>query len=110
MIVDPASYSRAVLLIRGQPENHNRRIGRVDLAIGRIRRKVRRQISLRGVDTGLYIACRAIDVTAEVKLQSDHCVAERTRRSHLSNSGDMPELALQRCGDRSSHDFRARAG
>ena len=99
----------AVVFVRGESEDHDRRVGRIDLAIRRIGGKVGRQERSRGIDTCLHVACGAIDVAAEVELQRDGGGAERTRGGHLGEARDVAELALQRSGDGRCHDLRAGA-
>jgi len=41
-----------------------------------------------------------VDVQVKIELQSDDGAAERARRSHLVQAGNLPELALERRGDR----------
>jgi hypothetical protein len=59
------------VLVRGQAEDHDRRIGGIDLAIGRIAGQVGGQIGARRVDGGLDVARRAVDVAAQVELDRD---------------------------------------
>ncbi len=99
----------AVVFVRGESEDHDRRIGRIDLAIRRVGGKVGRQERSCGIDTCLHIARGEIDVTAEVELQRDGGGAERTRRGHFGETRDVAELAFQRSGDRRRHDLRAGA-
>ena len=73
------------VFVRGKAEDHDRRIGGIDLAIGRIARQVGGQIGSRRIDGGLHIARRAIDVAAEVKLNGDRmCCRACLRRSSPS--------------------------
>ena len=99
----------AVVFVRGEPEDHDGRVGRIDLAIRRIGGKVGRQERSRGIDTCLHVARGEIDVAAEVELQRDGRGAERTRRGHLGEARDVAELALQGSGDGRCHDLRAGA-
>jgi len=59
-----------------QRQNHDRRIGWIDLAITRIAGKTRRQQAARCVDGGLHVARRTVDVAAQVELQNDVARAE----------------------------------
>ena len=43
----------------------------------------------------------------KVELQGNDTAAAGTSRSHLSEAGDLSELALQRCGDRAGHHLGA---
>ncbi len=54
--------------IRGEGENHDGRIGGIDLAIGRIVGKIGRQLSASGVDGSLHIAGGGVDVAIEIEL------------------------------------------
>jgi hypothetical protein len=66
--------------LRGQRQDDHRRIGRVGLAIGRVRAQGRRQVDARGVDRRLHLARRAVDVAREVELQADAGAADLARR------------------------------
>ncbi len=57
--------------VRSQPQDKDRRIGRIDFAIARIARQVRGQIAAGGIDRSLHIARRSIDTAIEVELQRD---------------------------------------
>ncbi len=105
-VVDLAARQRR----RGERQDHDRRVGRVDLAIGRIAAQAGRQIGARGVDRRLDIARGAVDVAIEAELQGDARRADRARGGHLGHVGDLAEMALQRRCDGRSHHLRARAG
>ena len=73
------------VFVRCEAEDHDRRIGGIDLAIGRIGRQVGGQIGSRRIDGGLHIARRAINVAAEVELNGDRmCCRASLRRSSPS--------------------------
>ena len=72
----PHRTSGAVENVRGQRQNHDRRIGRVDLAIRRIARQVRRQLAARRIDGRLHVARRGIDIPVQIELQRDAGAAE----------------------------------
>ena len=95
---------------RGQRDDHDRRIGRIDLVIGRIGAKARRQVGARGVDRRLDVARSAVDVAIEAELQRDARVAERARRGHFRDVGDLAQMFLERRGDAGGHCVRVRAG
>ncbi len=57
-----------VVDVRLQAQHHDRRIGRVHLAIGGISRKIRGKIGARGIDAGLHVARRSVNITAEIEL------------------------------------------
>ena len=62
-IVEAASYIWPVRQrVRGQRQDQDRRVGRVDLAVGRIAAQVGRQVGARGVDRRLHVARGAVDV------------------------------------------------
>ena len=63
---------------RGQAQDHDRRVRRVDLPVGRVAGQVGRQVRARGVDGGFHVAGRAVDVAVEVELDGDGRGAERT--------------------------------
>ena len=50
---------------------HDRRIGRIHLAVGGIGGQIGGQISARRINGGLHVARRAVDVAAQVELQGD---------------------------------------
>ena len=52
-------------------QDHDRRVGRIDLPVGRRRRQVLRQLPAGGVDRRLDVAGGAIDVAVEVELHGD---------------------------------------
>ena len=94
----------------GHRQDQDRRIGRVDLAVGRIAFQVRRQVGTRGDDGGLDVARGAVDVAVELELQRDARLADAALRGHLGDAGDLAEMAFQRAGDAGRHRLRARAG
>jgi len=96
--------------IGGQAEDQDRRVGRVDLAIGRVAGQVARQTAAGGIDRCLHVPRRAIDVAIEVELQRDAGRPERTGRGHFGDPGDLPELTFQRCRHRRRHRTRVGTG
>ena len=84
-------------------------VGRVDLAVGRRRGQVLRQLAAGGVDRGLHVVGGAVDVAVEVELDRDRRRSEITRRRHLRDAGNLRELALERLRHRGGHGFRAGA-
>src|SRR5450759_701624 len=80
--------------IRGQRQRQDGRIGRVHLVVNRRIGKILRQVRRSRVDRGLHLLFLDVDVLIESELQSDQRTAERTRRSHLVQSGYLSELAL----------------
>ncbi len=105
-VVDLAGRARR----RGERQDHHRRIGGIDLAIGRIRFQRRRQIRARGVDRRLHVARGAVDVAIQIELQRHVRAAERARRRHLVHVRDDAEAAFERRGDARRHGFGAGAG
>ena len=98
------------VLVRRQPQNHDRGVGGIDLAIGRIRRKICGQIRARRVDGSFHVSGCSINVTAEIELNGDRRCAQAAGRSHLRNTGDVAELPFQRSGNRRGHDLGAGSG
>jgi hypothetical protein len=56
---------------RVEGEDQDRRVRRIDLAVGRVRLERRGQVDARGVDRRLHVARRPVDVATEVELQRD---------------------------------------
>ena len=81
---------------RRQRQDEDRRVGRVDLAVGGARRQVGRQLGRRGGDGRLDVARGAVDVAVEVELERDVGRAERARRGDLGDPRDAAEAALER--------------
>ena len=82
----------------------------IDLAIGRRARQVLRQLPGGGVDRGLDVVGRGVDVAIEIELHGDRGRAERARRRHLRYAGDLRDLPLERLGDRRGHRLGRGAG
>jgi hypothetical protein len=78
-------------------ENQNRRVGRIDLAVGGRRRQILRQLAAGGIDSGLYVLRRRIDVAVQVELQRDQRRTQQVDRGHLRQPGDLCELVFQGC-------------
>ena len=68
---------------RGQRQDEDRRVGRVDLPVGGQRGQVVREDPGGGVDGGLHVAGGRVDVPVEVELQRDarSCPARSSRSS-----------------------------
>ena len=94
---------------RGEREDHDGRVGGVDLAIVRIRGQVRRQIPAGRIDGRLDVARGRVDVPIQIELQGDVRGSQRARRGHLRHGRDPSKLPLERRGDRRRHRFRAGA-
>ena len=96
-----------VVFLRGQAQDHDRSVGWIDQAIGRVAGQVRRQIGARRVDRRLHIPRRAIDIAAQIELDRDAGLSELALRGHLRNAGDVAELPLQGGRDGGGHDLGA---
>ena len=57
--------------VRGQSEDKDRRVRRIDLTVGRRRREVLRQLPARRIDRRLDILRRAVDVARQIELDRD---------------------------------------
>jgi hypothetical protein len=77
--------------VRGQRQDHDRRVGRIDLAIRRVARQPAWQQVARGIDRRLHIAGRSIDIAIELELQCDPGRAQRAGRRHFGDAGDSAE-------------------
>ena len=69
-----------VVGVGGQRQDQDRRIGWVDLAIGRIAGQVGRQLAAGGVDGGLHVAGGGVDIAVQIELQRDRGRAQRAGR------------------------------
>ncbi len=94
---------------RCQREGHDRRVGRIDLVVDRRRRQVRGQEASRCVDRRLHLLLRNVEGQAEVELQRDDRRSAGAGRRHLLEPRHLPELALERRGNRRGHHVRAGA-
>ena len=95
---------------RGHRERQDRRVGRIDLGVNRRDRQIARQQIVRSIDRRLDFLLGDVEAQIEAELQGDHRSAGGARRRHLVQSRHLPELALQRRGDRGCHHFRTGAG
>jgi hypothetical protein len=91
--------------VRMHGQDQNRRVGRIDLAIGGRRRQVLGQLAAGRVDAGLHVLRRRIDVAIQIELQGDLRVAQNVGRGHLRQAGNFGELVFQRRGDGGRHGF-----
>eukprot|EP01022_Parablepharisma_sp_SALTPOND_P004196 TRINITY_DN118_c0_g1_i13.p1 TRINITY_DN118_c0_g1~~TRINITY_DN118_c0_g1_i13.p1 ORF type:complete len:2030 (+),score=744.92 TRINITY_DN118_c0_g1_i13:50280-56369(+) len=96
--------------VRGHGQDQDGRVGRVDLAIGRIARHAGRQQVSRRIQGGLHVAGGAVDVTVEVELQGDAGGVLRAGRGHLGHARDRTHGAFQRRGDGRGHGLGAGPG
>ncbi len=93
-----------------QVQHDDRRIRRVDLAVGRIGAQGRRQVGARRGNGRLDVAGGAVDVAVQAELQRDIGAAGRAVRRHFGDVGDQAEMSFQRGRDRGRHDFGRAAG
>ena len=82
--------------VRMGGQDEDRRIRRIDLAIGRRRGQRGRQLAAGGGDRGLHVLGGRVDVAVEIELQRDGGRAEHADRGHLSDAGNLSEPALER--------------
>ena len=94
--------------VRAGRQDQNRRIGRIELLVGRRRGHALRQGLARCRDRRLHVLGGEIDVAIEAELYRDRCGAERAERGHLRDAGDLADLAFQRRRDRGGHGLGAR--
>ena len=94
---------------RRHGDDHDRRVGGIDLMVGRILAQAGRQVDPRGDDGRLDVAGGAVDVAIEAELERDAGRAERALRRHLVDVGDLAQVALERRRDRGRHRVGARA-
>ncbi len=105
-VVEPVGRDR----VRGEREDQDRRVGRVDLPVVGVVRQVRRELAARGVDRRLHVARGCVDVPREIELEDDRGRAQVARRRHLLHARDAAELPLERHRHRRGHGLRARPG
>ena len=103
-IVDLAARQRG----RGHRQDRDRRIGRIDLAVGRVGAQTGRQVGTRCVDRRLNVARGAVDIPVETELQRDPGRADRALRGHFGDVGNDAEMAFERCRHGRRHRVRAR--
>ena len=94
---------------RRHGDDHDRRVSRIDLMIGRILAQAGRQIDARGDDRRLDVSRRAVDIAIKAELERDAGRAERALRRHLVDVGDLTQVPFERRRDRRRHRVRARA-
>ena len=71
--------------VGGERKDENRRIGRIHFAVGRVIGKIGRQVAAGGVDGGLNVARRSVDVPVQIELQRNAGGSEATRRGHFGD-------------------------
>ena len=64
-------------------QDQDRRVGGIDLAVSGRRRQILRQLTAGGIDAGLHVLRRRVDVAVQVELQGDQawCRADWSRSS-----------------------------
>ena len=97
-------------MVRRKGHDEYGRVRRVDFAVRRLVRQVRRQVAPGRVDRRLDVAGRAVYIPVEVELQRDARSPPVTHRGHLRDARYASQLALQRGGHRCRHRLRVRAG
>ncbi len=96
--------------VTGQRQHHDRRLGRVDLAVGGHTAHTAGQQLAGGVNRSLHFAGGGIDVAIQVKLDHHPCRALKAAAGHLGNAGNAAKSALQWSGHRRRHYLRAGTG
>src|SRR3954470_12777279 len=84
-------------------ENEDRRIRRVDLAVGRWRGERDRKLPRGRGDRRLHVLGGSVDIAVEIELQRDRGRAEGARRRYLRDAGNLAEATLERRRDRRGH-------
>jgi hypothetical protein len=100
---------RARQRVRGERENQDRRVGGIDLVIGRIAAQAGWQIGARGIDGRLHVARRAVDVAIQTELQRYARGTHRALRRHLRHVGNLSEVPFKRTRDAVGHRIGTRA-
>jgi hypothetical protein len=95
---------------RGQRDEQDRNVGRIDLAEARRRGQVGRQFAQRRRNLRLHVERCAVDVPVEIELQDDVGEAAARLRRHRRDRRNRREHALERRGDGRGHGFRAGTG
>ena len=84
--------------IGGHRQHEDGSVGRIDLPDRWWIGHVRRQLPAGCVNPGQNIRGGAVDVATQIELHRDRGEAERARRGHLDDAGNLPELQLEgRC-------------
>ena len=96
--------------VRLDGQDQDRRVGGVDLAIGRRARQILRQLAGGGVDRRLNVVGGGVDIAVEIELDGDRGRAERTRRRHLRDARNLRDLPFERLRDRGRHRVGGGAG
>ncbi len=96
--------------VGGEREDHDWRVGWIDLSKARRAGQVGGELRAGGVDRRLDVLTRRVDVTRQIELQGDGGRAVGTGGGHLGDPGDERELTLERRGHVGRHGFRTGAG
>ncbi len=93
--------------VRGQRQDHDRRIRRIGFAIGRPAGHSARQQLCGGVDRRLNVARRAVDIAVEVNSENDAWYSRASwRRSSQVTAAIRPRSAPARVAHRRGHGLR----
>ena len=103
-------HAPAIERVGRERQDHDRRVGGIDLAVDRVVGEPGRELAARRVDGGLHVARGAVDVPVELELEGDPRRAERGRGGDLRHARDAPERALERRRDGGRHGLGTRAG
>src|SRR5581483_10454386 len=95
--------------VRVNRVDEDRRVGRIDLAVGGRARQILRQLAGGGIDRGLDVLRSGVYVAVEIELHGDLGGAEHALRGELRDARDVHELVLERCCNRGGHGLRTRA-
>src|SRR5271166_2049462 len=90
-------------------DDHDRRVGGVDLMVARVLAQAGRQIGACGDNRRLNVAGGAVDVATKAELQRDEGRALGALRRHFADVCDLTEMALERRSDRRRHRVGTRA-
>ncbi|MET3788811.1 hypothetical protein ABIC24_006438 [Methylobacterium radiotolerans] len=96
--------------LRGHAEDDDRRVGGVELPVGRVLPERGRQVGAGRVDGGLDVAGRAVDVAVQAEQQHDPGRAEGVRGRHLVDVRDGAEPPFERRRHRGGHGVGRGAG
>ena len=95
--------------IGGQGQDQDRRVGGIDLAVGRVGPQAGRKVGTGRIDCGLHVARRAVDVAIQPELQRNARAAYRARGGHLGYICNLSEMTLERACNRRCDILWARA-
>ena len=84
-----------VVNVRLKTEDENGGVSWVYLAVAGVGREIGGQVGAGGVDAGFDVAGGAVNIAAQIELEGDRGGAEGGGRGHLSNAGNVAELAFK---------------